>query len=118
MLEFVPQRTAAYISQHDVHLGELTVRDQTLSYSARFQGVGNRYEMLAELSRREKEANIIPDPDIDLLMKAAAAEGQKESAIVNYVLKVLGLENCADTFSRRSYDTRHFWRTKEASHNW
>lgn len=26
-------------------------------------------EMLAELSRREKEANIKPDPDIDIYMK-------------------------------------------------
>lgn len=26
-------------------------------------------EMLAELSRREKEANIKPDPDIDIFMK-------------------------------------------------
>ncbi|GAB2293594.1 transcription factor [Dionaea muscipula] len=96
MHEFVPQRTAAYISQNDVHLGELTVRE-TLAYSARFQGVGNRYAMLAELSRREKEANIKPDPDIDLFMKAAAAEGQQENVVTDYILKVLGLEICADT---------------------
>ncbi|KAL8139417.1 hypothetical protein V2J09_005438 [Rumex salicifolius] len=96
MHEFVPQRTAAYISQHDVHLGELTVRE-TLAYSARFQGVGNRYEMLAELARREKEANIKPDPDIDLFMKAAASEGQKENVVTDYILKILGLEVCADT---------------------
>ncbi|GAB4850133.1 transcription factor [Ancistrocladus abbreviatus] len=94
--EFEPRRTAAYISQHDVHLGELTVRE-TLGYSARFQGVGYRYEMLAELSRREKEANIKPDPDIDLFMKAAAAEGQKENVVTDYILKVLGLDICADT---------------------
>ncbi|CAH2040392.1 unnamed protein product, partial [Thlaspi arvense] len=69
MHEFVPQRTAAYISQKDVHTGEMTVRE-TLAFSARCQGVGSRYEMLAELSRREKEANIKPDPDIDIFMKA------------------------------------------------
>ncbi|KAL0297338.1 UNVERIFIED_CONTAM: Pleiotropic drug resistance protein 1 [Sesamum radiatum] len=68
MEEFVPQRTAAYISQHDLHIGEMTVRE-TLAYSARFQGVGSRYEMLAELSRREKAANIKPDPDVDMYMK-------------------------------------------------
>ncbi|TXG75396.1 hypothetical protein E1A91_1Z018500v1 [Gossypium mustelinum] len=68
MKEFVPQRTAAYISQHDLHLGEVTVRE-TLAFSARCQGVGTRYDMLAELSRREKEANIKPDPDIDVFMK-------------------------------------------------
>ncbi|KAH7547345.1 hypothetical protein FEM48_Zijuj01G0299900 [Ziziphus jujuba var. spinosa] len=43
MKEFVPQRSAAYISQHDVHIGEMTVRE-TLAFSARCQGVGTRYE--------------------------------------------------------------------------
>jgi ABC-type multidrug transport system ATPase subunit len=42
MEEFVPQRTSAYISQFDLHIGEMTVRE-TLSFSARCQGVGPRY---------------------------------------------------------------------------
>uniref|UniRef100_A0A7N0TS87 ABC transporter domain-containing protein n=2 Tax=Kalanchoe fedtschenkoi TaxID=63787 RepID=A0A7N0TS87_KALFE len=96
MNEFVPERTAAYISQYDVHIGELTVRE-TLSFSARCQGVGSRYDMLAELSRREKEANIKPDPDVDIYMKAAATEGQEASVVTDYILKILGLEICADT---------------------
>ncbi|KAL9238626.1 hypothetical protein vseg_013022 [Gypsophila vaccaria] len=96
MNEFVPERTAAYISQYDEHIGELTVRE-TLSYSARFQGVGYRYDMLADLCRREKAANIKPDPDIDLFMKGAIIQGQKESLITDYILKILGLETCADT---------------------
>ncbi|XAR50595.1 Sulfate-transporting ATPase [Bertholletia excelsa] len=96
MHEFVPQRTAAYISQQDVHTGEMTVRE-TLAFSARCQGVGSRYEMLAELSRREKEANIKPDPDMDVFMKAAATEGQEASLVTDYILKVLDLEGCADT---------------------
>jgi ABC-type multidrug transport system ATPase subunit len=41
MHEFVPQRTAAYISQQDLQLGELTVRE-TLDFSGRCQGVGTR----------------------------------------------------------------------------
>ncbi|KAL5994751.1 Pleiotropic drug resistance protein tur2, partial [Asimina triloba] len=96
MEEFVPQRTSAYISQHDLHIGEMTVRE-TLAFSARCQGVGSRYEMLAELSRREKAANIKPDPDLDVFMKVAALEGQKESIVTDYILKILGLEVCADT---------------------
>ncbi|KAL9437855.1 hypothetical protein AB3S75_023679 [Citrus x aurantiifolia] len=68
MNEFVPQRTAAYISQHDVHIGEMTVRE-TLAFSARCQGVGSRYDMLTELARREKEAGIKPDLFIDVFMK-------------------------------------------------
>ncbi|KAI3716294.1 hypothetical protein L6452_23531 [Arctium lappa] len=94
--EFVPERTSAYISQNDVHIGEMTVRE-TLAFSARCQGVGSRYEMLAELSRREKDANIKPDPDIDVFMKAAASEGQEASVVTDYTLKLLGLDICADT---------------------
>ncbi|XP_065878338.1 pleiotropic drug resistance protein 1-like isoform X2 [Euphorbia lathyris] len=77
MQEFVPQRSSAYVSQYDLHIGEMTVRE-TLAFSARCQGVGPRYEILAELCRREKAANIKPDPDMDILMK------------------ILGLEMCAD----------------------
>ncbi|XP_076952055.1 pleiotropic drug resistance protein 1-like isoform X2 [Bidens hawaiensis] len=94
--EFVPEKTAAFIGQNDVHIGEMTVRE-TLAFSARCQGVGTRYDMLAELSRREKDANIKPDPDIDLFMKAAAIEGQKASVVTDYTLKLLGLDICADT---------------------
>ncbi|GLT54284.1 hypothetical protein SLA2020_274950 [Shorea laevis] len=96
MHEFVPQRTAAYVSQHDLHIAEMTVRE-TLAFSARCQGVGSRYEMLAELARREKEANIRPDPDIDIYMKAVATEGQEASVVTDYIIKILGLDVCADT---------------------
>ena len=40
--EFFPQKTSAYISQHDLHVGEMTVRE-TIDFSARCQGVGDRY---------------------------------------------------------------------------
>ncbi|KAM0873038.1 hypothetical protein ACQ4PT_038324 [Festuca glaucescens] len=94
--EFVPQRTAAYISQHDLHIGEMTVRE-TLAFSARCQGVGTRYEMLTELARREKAANIKPDHDVDVYMKASAMGGQESSIVTEYILKILGLDICADT---------------------
>ncbi|XP_021802771.1 pleiotropic drug resistance protein 2-like [Prunus avium] len=93
--EFVPKRTCAYISQHDLHYGEMTVRE-TLDFSGRCLGVGTRYEMLAEASRREKQEGIKPDPEIDAFMKATAVAGQKTSLITDYVLKILGLDICAD----------------------
>ncbi|CAL5003529.1 unnamed protein product [Urochloa decumbens] len=96
MTEFIPQRTAAYISQHDLHIGEMTVRE-TLAFSARCQGVGSRFDMLTELSRREKAANIKPDADIDAFMKASAMGGQEANVVTDYILKILGLEICADT---------------------
>ncbi|CAB4299305.1 unnamed protein product [Prunus armeniaca] len=93
--EFVPQRTCAYISQHDLHHGEMTVRE-ALNFSGRCLGVGTRYELLAELSRREKESGITPDPEIDAFMKATALAGQETSLVTDYVLKILGLDICAD----------------------
>ena len=41
LAEFLPQRTAAYIEQVDLHLPELTVRE-TMDFAARVQGVGHK----------------------------------------------------------------------------
>jgi len=35
-------KNISYISQHDLHIGEMTVRE-TLAFSARCQGVGLHY---------------------------------------------------------------------------
>ncbi|CAK7336266.1 unnamed protein product [Dovyalis caffra] len=80
----------------------MTVRE-TLTFSARCQGVGSRHEMLAEVLRREKDANIMPDPDIDVFTKALAIEGQEANVVADYVLKILGLEVCANTMVGNGY---------------
>ncbi|KAJ0790822.1 putative ABC-type sulfate transporter [Helianthus annuus] len=77
MSEFIPQRTSAYISQHDVHQG-------------------TRYDLLVELLRRERIAGITPDPDIDAFMKATTMTGQESSLVTDYILKILGLDICAN----------------------
>lgn len=41
MNEFVAEKTSAYVSQHDLHIPVMTVRE-TLDFSAKFQGVGWR----------------------------------------------------------------------------
>ncbi|GKV17135.1 hypothetical protein SLEP1_g27677 [Rubroshorea leprosula] len=94
--EFVPHKTSAYISQYDLHIAEMTVRE-TLNFSARCQGVGSRAEIMMEVNRREKEARILPDPDIDTYMKAIAVKGLKTTLQTDYILKILGLDICADT---------------------
>ncbi|XP_047054325.1 ABC transporter G family member 35-like [Lolium rigidum] len=85
MGDFVPERTAAYVSQHDLHIGEMTVRE-TLVFSARCQ----RYlhDLLLELLRREEASNIKPDVDIDVFMKAAALGGREANIVTEYILKV------------------------------
>ncbi|KAK3031146.1 hypothetical protein RJ639_035144 [Escallonia herrerae] len=94
--EFVPQRTSVYVSQQDWHVAEMTVRE-TLDFSTRCQGVGFKYDMLLELTRREKIAGIKPDEDLDIFMKALALGGKETGLVVEYILKILGLDICADT---------------------
>ncbi|KAI3971816.1 hypothetical protein MKW92_043715 [Papaver armeniacum] len=94
--EFVPQKTSAYISQNDIHLPEMTVKE-TLDFSARCQGVGSRYDLLAELMRKEKNAGIFPEAEVDLFMKACAVEGLESTLQTDYTLKLLGLDICKDT---------------------
>ncbi|XP_048137644.1 pleiotropic drug resistance protein 3-like [Rhodamnia argentea] len=94
--EFVPQKTSAYTSQYDVHISEMTVRE-TLDFSARCQGIGGRADMLKEVSKREKQMGINPDTSIDTYMKAISIGGLKRTLQTDYILKVLGLDICADT---------------------
>ncbi|XP_062144822.1 pleiotropic drug resistance protein 3-like isoform X2 [Alnus glutinosa] len=94
--EFVPQKTSAYISQNDVHIPDMTVRE-ILDFSARCQGVGSRAEVMMEIGKREKEAGIVPDSDIDTYMKAISVEGLNRTLQTDYILKILGLDICADT---------------------
>ncbi|KAM3282848.1 hypothetical protein P3S67_026493 [Capsicum chacoense] len=95
---FIPQRTCAYISQHDIHHGEMTVRE-TLAFSGRYLGVGTRYELLTEITKREKDAGIKPDPQLDAFLKATVVAAQESSLVTDYVLKILGMDICADTMA-------------------
>uniref|UniRef100_A0A0E0JZB8 ABC transporter domain-containing protein n=1 Tax=Oryza punctata TaxID=4537 RepID=A0A0E0JZB8_ORYPU len=93
--EFYPERTSTYVSQHDLHNAELTIREM-LDFSRRCLGIRSRYDMLTEISRRERNAGIKPNPEIDAFMKATAMQGHETSIITDVVLKVLGLDICAD----------------------
>ncbi|PIA34579.1 hypothetical protein AQUCO_03700102v1 [Aquilegia coerulea] len=94
--EFVPQKTSAYISQYDLHIPEMTVRE-TLDFSACCQGVGSRAEIMMEVIRREKKSGIVPDPDVDTYMKAISVQGLDTTLQTDYIIKILGLDICADT---------------------
>ncbi|CAI0438488.1 unnamed protein product [Linum tenue] len=100
--EFVAQRTAAYIGQHDNHIGELTVRE-TLAFSARCQGTGFLSEVVDEVLRTKRRENlnvdddVVHSADINMFMKTAGHEGQRASLMIDHVLKILGMEECADT---------------------
>lgn len=93
--EFIPERSAAYISQVDLHYGELTVRE-TFEFSARVQGTGHKLPLLEELEEREANAGITPDREIDAYMRATALGG-KRALITEMVIRLLGLSRAADT---------------------
>jgi ABC-type cobalamin/Fe3+-siderophores transport system ATPase subunit len=85
--EFYPERTSAYVSQYDLHNAEMTVRE-TLDFSRRCLGIGSRYNMLTELAKRERNAGIMPDPEIDAYMKATAVQGHESNIVTDLTLKV------------------------------
>ncbi|CAL5427002.1 unnamed protein product [Camellia sinensis] len=86
MDEFVPQRTSAYISQYDLHLGELTVRE-TLAFSARCQGVGPYCGMAIFDTMR----HIRPDvPTVCVRLVASVHAYEQMNRVYNYTLDPCG----------------------------
>ncbi|GFP82586.1 pleiotropic drug resistance protein 3 [Phtheirospermum japonicum] len=51
----------------------MTVREK-LDFSSHCQGIGSRAEIMAEVIRKEREAKLVPDPDVDTYMKALNME--------------------------------------------
>ncbi|GFQ00534.1 pleiotropic drug resistance protein 3 [Phtheirospermum japonicum] len=51
----------------------MTVRE-TLDFSSHCQGIGSRAETMAEVIRKEREAELVLDPDVDTYMKALNME--------------------------------------------
>ncbi|KAI5408719.1 ABC transporter G family member 31 isoform X2 [Lathyrus oleraceus] len=93
--QFCIQRASAYISQVDNHTGELTVRE-TFDFANRCQGSSDA-ELLKTLESLEKEKKVLPSPEIDAFMKATSVGGKRHNVMTDYILKVLGLDVCADT---------------------
>ncbi|KAL3581930.1 hypothetical protein D5086_016262 [Populus alba] len=104
--KFVPQKSSAYVSQYDLHIPEMTVRE-TIDFSACCQGIGNRAEILMEVIRREKQAGIHPDYDVDTYMKGISVEGLKSTLQTDYILKVI---------SRK--DQAQYWYCKEQPYSY
>ncbi|XP_057534339.1 ABC transporter G family member 39-like isoform X3 [Amaranthus tricolor] len=94
--EFVPGRTCAYVSQNDLHYGEMTVRE-TLKFSTQCLGVGSRDNLLQELLKREKQLGFSPSSEVDSFLERLATKDEEISLVIEYMLKILGLDLCADT---------------------
>ncbi|KAJ0008451.1 hypothetical protein Pint_29998 [Pistacia integerrima] len=87
-------------SEIDVHNLGFHEKQQLIDRLVKIAETDNEQFLLKlknRMDRREKASNIKPDPDIDVFMKAAATAGEEASMITDYILKILGLEVCADT---------------------
>ncbi|DBA97183.1 TPA: hypothetical protein ACH3X1_014944 [Trebouxia sp. C0004] len=96
--EFVVERSSGYVEQTDQHYAALTVQE-TFDFAAWCQGTGYREDELHELLRREEEQGITvtdSDPAVDAYLKANAASTPDHIA-TQTIMKLLGLEVCADT---------------------
>ncbi|XP_077235594.1 ABC transporter G family member 45-like [Tasmannia lanceolata] len=91
LTHFIPQRTCAYVTQNDIHHAEMTVRE-TLDFSRRVLGAGD-----TTVAARNKIAGIEPDPELDAFIQASSADENGRKFVTDYVLRMLGLYECADT---------------------
>ncbi|KAL6661918.1 hypothetical protein ACP70R_001302 [Stipagrostis hirtigluma subsp. patula] len=90
-----PQYLRAYVSQYDLHHAEMTVRE-TINFSSKMLGTNNEFEMLGEAIRRKKGVINKVDQDLDSFVKATTC-GEGSNLTTNYIIKILGLSDCADT---------------------
>ena len=56
------------------------------------RSLDQRADELEELLRREKEAGVTPDPDLDAFMRAEVRTGKRESIVTDLIIKMLGLD--------------------------
>ncbi|KAM3262087.1 hypothetical protein ACQJBY_052645 [Aegilops geniculata] len=90
-----PQYMHAYISQYDLHNAEMTVRE-TIDFSSKMLGTNNEFGMLGEgLISKDGRINKV-NQDIDSFMKTSTF-GEGSNLTTNYIIKILGLSDCADT---------------------
>ncbi|KAL8089641.1 hypothetical protein AgCh_039212 [Apium graveolens] len=111
--EFVAQRTSAYVSQRDRHTAEMTVRE-TLELSGWCQGFGFKQDMLMELLRREKDLGIEPDDDLDSFVKSIALGDQRTGLVVDYIMKIVGIDDLKKEVDRRGKDEDVTSRTSQS----
>ncbi|XP_044361834.1 ABC transporter G family member 45-like [Triticum aestivum] len=98
-----PQHMHAYISQYDLHHAEMTVRE-TIDFSSNMLGTINEFvpvfgmlnvEMMGQSVRRKQgELNEV-EPNLDSFIKATTF-GERTNLTMNYIIKILGLSECAD----------------------
>ncbi|VAI10405.1 unnamed protein product [Triticum turgidum subsp. durum] len=90
-----PQYLHAYISQYDLHHAEMTVREM-IDFSSKMLGTNNEFGTLGQgMGRKNGDINKV-DQYLGTSMKATTF-GEGSNLTTNYIIKILGLSECADT---------------------
>ncbi|XP_042388079.1 uncharacterized protein LOC121980189 [Zingiber officinale] len=93
MNHYLSQRMCAYVSQLDAHQAEMTVKE-TMEFSRKILNAGDDIEMLKEVSTVKTEANIKEETNTNTMETVFSKD--EGSFIVDHILKVLGLHECAN----------------------
>ncbi|CAL9080509.1 ABC transporter G family member 45 [Musa acuminata AAA Group] len=93
MNHYISQRMCAYVSQYDLHHSEMTVKE-TMEFSRKMLKAGNEIEMHKAVSTAKIEASIQEERNISAMENDSSKD--EGSFITNYILKILGLHECAD----------------------
>ncbi|WOL18141.1 hypothetical protein Cni_G26934 [Canna indica] len=88
MNSYISRRMCAYVSQDDLHQTEMTVKE-TLEFSSKMLNVGDANVILKDANNGRKEEKDIHAMEIDF--------AKEEKFLHEYILKTLGLHECADT---------------------
>lgn len=93
--EFCVQRTAAYASQSDLHLGELTVRE-TIRFGGLCQGpMTDMDDMRAAIEKLGDES--VGDADVKAILHLLTSSDDQYDVAAELIMRVLGLEVCSET---------------------
>ncbi|KAK3034666.1 hypothetical protein RJ639_033621 [Escallonia herrerae] len=86
--EFVPQKTSASVSQYDLHISEMTVRE-SLDFAARCQGIGSRAATISLSEVVGRSIVLLNITNAKPYWQEIAVEGLKRTLQTDYILKVL-----------------------------
>ncbi|GIL67171.1 hypothetical protein Vafri_20606 [Volvox africanus] len=92
--DFTVERSGSYISQHDLHIGEMTV-EETLMFAAECLGPSLNKGLHDLLLERETAAGITPDPDLDRLWSTAYGP-HGHTLMVELFAQLLGIDHVMD----------------------
>ncbi|KAJ8497521.1 hypothetical protein OPV22_008073 [Ensete ventricosum] len=90
---YISQRMCAYVSQYDLHHSEMTVKE-TMEFSRKMLKAGNEIEMHKAVSTGKIEASIQEERNVSAMENDSSKD--EGNFITNYILKILGLHECAD----------------------